>query len=245
MSLPVLIIVRFYCSPRLQIMPREGEGAGEGSSQAMSISTQSSSPVSPSIPCFIPPHPQSDCYPGQRVIGISWRIPQHCSPFQAQGDMLMTGSTPLLPYHVSFMGRGQLSLYTFCIIIIFPLPPPHFPFFSSCLRFALLLLFSSLINFSLVFGSHKFQLFSALWHSRQQGTERGKGSACSRRQPGNLIRCCCHKPHQMNVFQVESLEMSFQFQLVVRDVRSTWVPESILKNMTSSWDIPSYWYQNK
>lgn len=121
MSLPVLIIVRFYCSPRLQIMPREGEG--EGSSQAMSISTQSSSPVSPSIP----PHPQSDCYPGQRVIGISWRIPSHCSPFQAQGDMLMTGScSPPLP----LMGRGQLSLYTFCVII-FLLPPFH-PSLHAC-----------------------------------------------------------------------------------------------------------------
>lgn len=159
MSLPVLIIVRFYCSPRLQIMPWEGEG--EGSSQAMSISTQSSSPVSPSIP----PHPQSDCYPGQRVIGISWRIPSHCSPFQAQGDMLMTGSCS----PPSFDGPRAAFVVHFLRYYFSPAP---FPSFSSCLRCALLLLFSSLINFSLVFGSHKFQLFSALWHSPARHRER-------------------------------------------------------------------------
>lgn len=141
MSLPVLIIVRFYCSPRLQIMPREGEGAAEGSSQAMSISTQSSSPVSPSIPCFIRPHPQCDCYPGQRVIGISWRIPQHCSPFQAQGDMLMTGSTPSPPTSSLLWAAGSFRCTLFALLLFFPCPPPTF----SILLFMLALCFAFII----------------------------------------------------------------------------------------------------
>lgn len=141
MSLPVLIIVRFYCSPRLQIMPREGEGAGEGSSQAMSISTQSSSPVSPSIPCFNPPHPQCDCYPGQRVIGISWRIPQHCSPFQAQGDMLMTGSTPSPLPRLFYGPRAAFVVHFLHYYYFSPAPPTTF----SILLFMLALCFAFII----------------------------------------------------------------------------------------------------
>lgn len=138
MSLPVLIIVRFYCSPRLQIMPRAGEGDGEGSSQAMSISTQSSSPVSPSIPCFIPPHPQCDCYPGQRVIGISWQIPQHCSPFQAQGDMLMKGSTPL-PLPPLFYGPRAAFVVHFLHYYFSPAPLFYVLLFMLALCFAFII----------------------------------------------------------------------------------------------------------
>lgn len=147
MSLPVLIIVRFYCSPRLLIACRGGmvDGDGEGSHRQCQYQRSHRRPYLVYLGTI-------RLLSWQRVIGISWRIPSHRSPFHAQSDMLMTGAAcPRCSLPLPLDGPRTAFVVHFLHYYV----APSSLSLSRSLH-ALLLLFSSLINFSLVFGSHKF-----------------------------------------------------------------------------------------
>lgn len=87
----------------------------------------------------------------QRVIGISWRIPLHRSPFFLHDQRRYANDGQCKPPPP----RSPRAAFVVHFLRYY-FAPSTLSFAISLFLHALLLLFSSLINFSLVFGSHKF-----------------------------------------------------------------------------------------
>lgn len=146
LSLPVLIIVHFYCSPRLQIMPgRELETWSPENGVRVNVNIKPSPAHSPLLLL------RQCCQRHQLAINSGYG-----KPFSRRGRYANDGPCRSSPHPPPWrppiampIPGGELQLYTFCVLLFHCLCLSHRSL-PLPLLLLLLLLFSSLINFCVV-----------------------------------------------------------------------------------------------